>query len=91
MTYLDHTHTTFSVFGNDPQSLSIDDTFRHVAGIMSSRVVAVDFGVEQFLGVIRFEPFDEGIEFLGTGFGSWEGDYKMGSAQSNSNNRKKLP
>ena len=57
MTYIDHTHSSLLVLGDDPQSLLVDDTFGSTADSVSLGLILPDISVEQVARVVGLEPF----------------------------------
>ena len=71
VSFVDHSHSSFLIFGDDPQGLVVNDTIGSSAHGVSLGRAVLDIGVEKVLGVVGFQPLGKETElsFIGSGLG----------------------
>jgi hypothetical protein len=71
---VDHSHSSFLIFGDDSQSLVVNDTIGSSAHGVSLGRTVLDIGVEKVLGVVGFQPLGKETELSFIGSGRGQGD-----------------
>jgi len=74
VSFVDHSHSSFLIFGDDPQSLVVDDTVGSSAHGVSLGRTVIDIGIEEVLGIVRFQPLGKETELSLIGSSLGQGD-----------------
>lgn len=71
---IDHSHSSFLILRDNPQGLLGNDPFGSSTHGVSVSGAILDIGVEEMIGLVRFQPLDKETEFSFVSSGRGQGD-----------------